>query len=169
MLSDRRPILLANARILDPSRDLDVNGDVLIADGQIRDTKRGIGAAGVPEGTEVFNCHGKVVALEATDVVLEPDGRAVPDSAGSIAGAVVGEILLGNPLYGDVRGAQVLNVPEGTPAASAGLLVDDVIVAVDSADVRSVDNLLLRIDRAGTQYRIRILRNGVPGWVRVNR
>ena len=36
MLSDRRPILLANARIVDPSRDLDIVGDLLIADGVIR-------------------------------------------------------------------------------------------------------------------------------------
>jgi dihydroorotase len=68
MLSDRRPILLANARIIDPSRELDTTGDVLIADGQIRDTKRGIGAAGVPEGTEIFNCHGKVVAPGLVDM-----------------------------------------------------------------------------------------------------
>ena len=33
MLTERRPILLANARILDPSRDLDIDGDLLIADG----------------------------------------------------------------------------------------------------------------------------------------
>ena len=36
MLSDRRPILFANARIVDPSRDLDIVGDLLIADGVIR-------------------------------------------------------------------------------------------------------------------------------------
>ena len=30
MLTDRRPILLANARLIDPSRDLDGPGDVLI-------------------------------------------------------------------------------------------------------------------------------------------
>ena len=48
MLSDRRPILLANARIVDPSRDLDFPGDLLIADGVIREAKRGIHAAGVP-------------------------------------------------------------------------------------------------------------------------
>ena len=34
---DRRPILLANARVMDPSRDLDFPGDILIADGTIRD------------------------------------------------------------------------------------------------------------------------------------
>src|SRR5437879_12721959 len=62
MLTDRRPILLANARVVDPSRDFDGLGDVLIADGSIRDARRGIGAAGVPEGTEIINCNGKIVA-----------------------------------------------------------------------------------------------------------
>jgi dihydroorotase len=68
MLSDRRPILLANARIVDPSRDLDFPGDLLIADGVIRDTKRGIGAAGVPEGTEVVDCKGRIVAPGLIDM-----------------------------------------------------------------------------------------------------
>src|SRR6187431_1685809 len=68
MLSDRRPILLANARIVDPSRDLDLIGDLLIADGVVKDAKRGIGAAGVPEGTEVFDCRGKIVAPGLVDM-----------------------------------------------------------------------------------------------------
>jgi dihydroorotase len=68
MLSDRRPILLANARIIDPSRDLDLPGDLLIADGVIREAKRGIGAAGVPEGTEVIDCKGRVVAPGLIDM-----------------------------------------------------------------------------------------------------
>ena len=68
MLSDRRPILLANARLVDPSRDLDGPGDVLIADGVIRDSRRGIGAAGVPEGTDIVNCAGKIVAPGLIDM-----------------------------------------------------------------------------------------------------
>ncbi|MDT3686881.1 MAG: dihydroorotase [Pseudorhodoplanes sp.] len=68
MLSDRRPILLANARIIDPSRDLDFPGDLLIADGVIREAKRGIGAAGVPEGTEIVDCKGRVVAPGLVDM-----------------------------------------------------------------------------------------------------
>jgi dihydroorotase len=68
MLTERRPILLANARLIDPSRDLDGPGDVLIADGVIRDARRGIGAAGVPEGTEIINCNGKVVAPGLVDM-----------------------------------------------------------------------------------------------------
>ena len=68
MLTDRRPILLANARVVDPSRDFDGPGDVLIADGMIRDSKRGIGAAGVPEGTDIINCAGKIVAPGLIDM-----------------------------------------------------------------------------------------------------
>jgi dihydroorotase len=68
MSADRRPILLANARIVDPSRDLDFNGDLLIADGVIREAKRGIGAAGVPEGTEIYDCRGKLVAPGLVDM-----------------------------------------------------------------------------------------------------
>jgi len=68
MLSDRRPILLANARIVDPSRDLDFPGDLLIADGTIREAKKGISAGGVPEGTDVIDCRGKLVAPGLIDM-----------------------------------------------------------------------------------------------------
>jgi dihydroorotase len=68
MLTDRRPILLANARVVDPSGDFDGVGDVLIADGIIRETRRGIGAAGVPEGTDIVNCSGKIVAPGLVDM-----------------------------------------------------------------------------------------------------
>src|SRR5882724_1359323 len=67
-MTERRPILLANARILDPSRDLDIEGDLLLADGIVREAKRGIGAAGVPENTEVIDCRGKLVAPGLIDM-----------------------------------------------------------------------------------------------------
>src|SRR5215471_20283915 len=67
-LSDRRPILLANARVVDPSRDLDFPGDLLLADGVVRDAKRGIHASGVPEGTEIIDCRGRLVAPGLIDM-----------------------------------------------------------------------------------------------------
>src|SRR6202165_4285847 len=68
MLTDRRPILLANARLIDPSRGFDALSDVVIADGTIRESRRGIGAAGVPEGTDIVNCAGKIVAPGLIDM-----------------------------------------------------------------------------------------------------
>ncbi len=68
MLSGHRPILLANARIVDPARDLDGPGDVLIADGIIRDARHGIGAAGAPKGADIINCAGMIVAPGLIDI-----------------------------------------------------------------------------------------------------
>ncbi len=68
MPTERRPILLANARLIDPSRDIDTHGDVLIADGVIRDARRGIRASGVPEGTEIIDCAGSIVAPGLVDM-----------------------------------------------------------------------------------------------------
>lgn len=65
---DNRPLLLANARILDPSRDLDISGDLLIVDGVIKGAERGIRSAGIPGGTEVIDCKGLVVAPGLVDM-----------------------------------------------------------------------------------------------------
>lgn len=68
MLSDRRPILLTNARVIDPSRDLDQVGDVLIADGAIKEAGKNIRSAGVPEGAEVIDCTNLVVSPGLIDM-----------------------------------------------------------------------------------------------------
>lgn len=66
--TENRPLLLANARVIDPSRNLDQTGDVLIADGVIREAGKNIRAAGVPEGTEVVECNRQVVAPGLIDM-----------------------------------------------------------------------------------------------------
>lgn len=95
MLTDRRPLLLANARIIDPSRNMDETGDVLIADGVIREARRGIGAAGVPEGTDIVNCAGKVVSPGLIDMrafVGEPGAGHRETLASASAAAAAGGI-----------------------------------------------------------------------------
>jgi len=66
--SGTRPLLLTNARVVDPSRGLDQPGDVLIADGVIKEAGKNIRAAGVPEGAEVVECNGHVVAPGLVDM-----------------------------------------------------------------------------------------------------
>src|SRR4030081_1459579 len=116
MLSDRRPILLTNARIIDPSRDMDMAGDLLIADGVIREAKRGIGAAGVPEGTEIVDCRGKVVAPGLIDMqafVGEPGAEYRETLASASEAAAAGGVttivcqpdtnpVIDDPAIGDV-------------------------------------------------------------------
>src|SRR5437764_196324 len=100
MITERRPILLANARILDPARELAIDGDLLIADGVIREAKRGIGAAGVPEGTEVIDCRGKVAAPGLVDMrafVGEPGAEYRETIASASQAAAAGLGLAGVP------------------------------------------------------------------------
>jgi dihydroorotase len=92
---DRRPILLANARIMDPSRDMDLVGDLLLADGVVREAKRGIGAAGVPEGTEIVECRGKIAAPGLIDMrafVGEPGAEARETFATASQAAAAGGV-----------------------------------------------------------------------------
>jgi dihydroorotase len=92
---DRRPILLANARIIDPSRDMDLIGDLLLADGVVREAKRGIGAAGVPEGTEIVECRGKIAAPGLVDMrafVGEPGAEARETIASATQAAAAGGV-----------------------------------------------------------------------------
>ena len=64
MLTDRRPILLANARVIDPSRDFDGPGDLLIADGIVRDLRRGIERMGVEVARDMRE------GLNGADIVM---------------------------------------------------------------------------------------------------
>jgi dihydroorotase len=118
MLAERRPILLANARILDPSRDLDIDGDLLIADGVIREAKRGIGAAGVPEATEVIDCKGKVIAPGLVDMrafIGEPGGEYRETIASASQAAAAGGVTT------------IVSQPDTTPAIDDPAIVDFIL------------------------------------------
>ncbi|SCW96181.1 dihydroorotase [Ancylobacter rudongensis] len=60
-MHESRPILLAKTRLIDPSRDLDTTGDILIADGIIKDIAPNL-SAGLPPDTEIVDCR-QVVAI----------------------------------------------------------------------------------------------------------
>ncbi len=63
-----RPLLLTNARVIDPSRGADYRGDVFLAEGVVKDASFGLAAAGVPEGAEVVDCRGAIVAPGLVDM-----------------------------------------------------------------------------------------------------
>src|ERR1700689_1509116 len=127
MLSDRRPILLTNARIIDPSRDLDMAADLLIADGVVRDAKRGIGAAGVPEGTEIVDCRGKVAAPGLIDMrafVGEPGAEYRETFASASAAAAGGGVT------------PIVSQPNTSPAIDEPAMVDFVLRPARDTSIR---------------------------------
>src|ERR1700722_16016787 len=125
MLSDRRPILLTNARIVDPSRDLDIDGDLLLADGIVRDARRGIGAAGVPEGSarvregsEIIDCRGRVPAPGLIDMrafVGEPGAEYRETFASASQAAAAGGVTT------------IVSQPSTSPAIDEPAMVDFVL------------------------------------------
>jgi dihydroorotase len=67
-ITDPRPLLLANARLIDPETGTDRMGGVFIEDGVIRDSGPALVASAVPEGTEIVDCEGRVVAPGLVDI-----------------------------------------------------------------------------------------------------
>src|SRR2546426_2145333 len=85
-----RPLVLRGGRVIDPSRDLDQPADVLIQDGKIA----GLGASlGTPDGAEVRDVRGKVVAPGLVDVhvhLREPGNEDVETIATGARAAAAG-------------------------------------------------------------------------------
>jgi dihydroorotase len=118
MYGDPRPILLANARIVDPARGLDMPGDLLIADGVVRDARPGIRAAGVPDATEIVDCAGKLVAPGLIDMrafVGEPGAEHRETLASASQAAAAGGVTT------------IVCQPETSPVIDDPALVDFVL------------------------------------------
>ena len=65
---DPRPLLLANARLIDPAAGTDVAGGLFVENGVIRDHGAALTASAVPDGTEIVDCRGAVVAPGLVDI-----------------------------------------------------------------------------------------------------
>jgi dihydroorotase len=91
-VTDTRPLLLINCRVVDPATGRDEMGGVLIENGLVRDVGRGLISSTGREGTEVRDCKGCVVApglVDARVFVGEPgeEHRETLRTAGMAAAA----------------------------------------------------------------------------------
>lgn len=112
-----RPLLIENARIVDPASGTDAPGAVLVEDGLIADIAFGA-PVGVPEGAEVVNAGGFVLAPGLIDMRVftgEPgkEYRETLQSAGeaAAAGGITSFVMM----------------PDTTPVVDDGALVDFLI------------------------------------------
>ncbi|QQM29596.1 dihydroorotase [Martelella lutilitoris] len=62
-----KPLVLNNARIIDPSRDLDEAGTIIVEDGRIAAAGRDAANQGAPDGADVVDCRGLVAAPGLVD------------------------------------------------------------------------------------------------------
>lgn len=87
-----KPLVLNNARIIDPSRNLDETGTVIVKDGRIAAAGADARNQGAPEGADIVDCNGLVAApglVDAHVFVGEPGAEHTEtiQSAGLAAAA----------------------------------------------------------------------------------
>ncbi|MTI16372.1 dihydroorotase [Rhodobacteraceae bacterium RKSG542] len=92
MLETGKPLVLENARIIDPATNMDEAGSLIMAGGKIIAAGREALNQGAPEGAKVVNCNGAVVAPGLIDIgvnVGEPgaEHRETLESASQAAAA----------------------------------------------------------------------------------
>src|SRR5690606_1568651 len=112
-----RPLLIENARIVDPASGTDARGAVLVEDGHILDIALGA-PVGIPDGAEVINANGLILAPGLIDMRVftgEPgkEYRETLHSAGeaAAAGGVTSFVMM----------------PDTSPVVDDGALVDFLI------------------------------------------
>jgi len=113
-----RPLLLDNARIIDPSRSLDERGAVLIIDGKIAASSRTVSGQGMPEGTKRLDCEGLSLIPGLVDArvnVGEPGAEHLETIASASRAAVAGGIT------------SFLMMPDTNPIIDDGALVEFVL------------------------------------------
>ncbi len=142
--NDRRtthPIVFENARVIDPSRDLDAPGAVIVADRRIVAAGPEAARGARPQGAEVVDCHGAIVAPGLIDMrvfVGEPgaEHRETFASAGQAAAA------------GGVT--SIVTMPDTDPVIDDIALVDFIARrARDEAEVRVHPAAALTVGLAG--------------------
>lgn len=108
-----RPLLLKNARLIDPGAGTETRGALLVKDGVIADLGAGLNTA--PDGAETIDCQGRVVAPGLVDLrafLGEPGGEHRESIASGSLAAAAGGVTT------------VVCTPETTPVIDDPAIVD---------------------------------------------
>jgi dihydroorotase len=137
-----RPIVFANARIVDPSRNLDAAGAVIVADRRI--VAAGSDANGArPAGAEIVDCKGAIVAPGLVDMrvfVGEPGAEHRETFASAGQAAMAGGVT------------SIVTMPDTDPVIDDVALVDFIARrARDEAEIRVWPSAALTKGLAGRE------------------
>lgn len=102
--------------------------------------------------------------VDAAIATLVQHGRVRRGYLGIGAQAVPLQESLVRALGGQDRGLLIVSVETGGPADAAGLILGDIVLALDGVDVAQVEQLQDRLtgDRVGQTVPIRVVRGGEP-------
>ncbi len=96
----------------------------------------------------------------------KPAGTASLSGEPRLSGVTFGDIEKDSPLYGQVRGVQILEVEPGSPIWSGGLRAGDVITSVNRVNVVDLKSFLNVVEEQGdTQLLFRVLRGNNAAYV----
>ena len=140
---EHRPLVLENARILDPSRDLDARGTVIITQGRIAEAGPGAKDQGFPDGAEVIDCAGCTIIPGLVDMrvfVGEPGAEHRETLATASLAAAAGGVTT------------MVTMPDTDPVIDDPALVDFILRrARDTAHIRVHPMAALTKDLAGEE------------------
>ncbi len=126
--SDQRPTVFSRARIVDPARDLDAVGSVIVAEGRILAAGPEVLNQGNPEGWEVVDAEGMVIVPGLVDMRVflgEPGHEHRETFASASRAAAAGGVTT------------IVTMPDTDPVIDDPALVDFVLRrAREEADVR---------------------------------
>jgi dihydroorotase len=123
-----RPVVFTNARVVDPSRDLDAPGAVIVADRRIVAAGPEAERSARPSGAEIVDCAGAIVAPGLVDMrvfVGEPGAEHRETIASASQAAAAGGVTT------------IVTMPDTDPVIDDAALVDFILRrARDEAAVR---------------------------------
>lgn len=113
-----KPLVLKNARVIDPARGLDADGSVIIADGTILAAGPEAQNQGAPYGAEIIDCEGAIVAPGLIDMCVsvgEPGHEHRETLASASEAAAAGGVTT------------IVTMPETDPVIDDPALVDFIL------------------------------------------
>jgi len=172
-MSTNRPLAFVNARLIDPASRLDAMGGLIVEGARIAAVTPGLAAKDVPEGAEIIDCAGHVLAPGLIDMHVftgEPgeDHKETLASAGraAAAGGVTTIIVMPDtrPVLDDValieyvvrRGAETSPVHVHPMAAATRGLAGEVLTEMGllgEAGAVAFTDARRAIPHAATMYR----------------
>jgi Do/DeqQ family serine protease len=103
-----------------------------------------------------------VVPVKVANIRPVPETLEVPPTILRLAGVVVQPLGSDNPVFGKIRGVEIVDVKRGTLAELAGLLKGDVMVSIDRDRIRTIEDVVELTKDKKEKFDISIVRDGKP-------